>query len=133
MNRNLSFCYPSSIPFDEEQADYKASLVSSKLAKVCCNDDQIIKIIFALGEKTGCITDDSSINPNSNYPNEVNYVLSQLQRKFPAFGGFSDDESAFQFIRSRYAQSAGELNSFVNNLVSYINQHVGNNLSTDNA
>lgn len=120
MNTNFSCWSPTTPPRYEDNTSM-SKLIGEKFGNYFCNDDQIIRIIFAIGEKTGCVTSDSDLGQNSQYPAEVNYVLSQLQREFPHFEGFQDDKSAFDFIRSRYAQSGGELTEFVEYLVNEVN------------
>lgn len=120
MNKDFSCWSPTTPPCYEDNTSI-SERVGIKYANYFCNDDQIIRIIFAIGEKTGCVTSDSDLGQNSQYPAEVNYVLSQLQKEFPHFDGFADDKSAFDFIRSRYAQSSGELTDFVDYLVNEAN------------
>lgn len=121
MNKNLSFCYPQSVPIGSDVIADESKRLADKYAKYCCNDDTIINIIFKLADKTGALNDDVDITQRDQYPPEINYVLSQLQQKYPAVGAFEDDESAFMFIRDRYMQSAGEIEPFVNQMVTYIN------------
>lgn len=120
MNKDYS-CWSPTTPPRYDDVTIMSQRIGEKYAHFFCNDDQIIRIIFAIGEKTGCVTSDSDLGQNSQYPAEVNYVLSQLQREFPHFEGFQDDKSAFDFIRSRYAQSGGELTEFVEYLVNEVN------------
>lgn len=119
---NIDFsCWSPTTPPRYEDITSMSKLIGDKFANYYCNDDQIIRIIFAIAEKTGCVTSDSDIGQNAQYPAEINYVLSQLQQEFPHFEGFQDDKSAFDFIRSRYAQSSGELSDFVEYLVNEVN------------
>ena len=120
MNKDFSCWSPTTTPIYDDNSSM-SKRIGEKFANYFCNDDQIIRIIFAIAEKTGCVTSDSDIGQNAQYPAEINYVLSQLQREFPHFEGFRDDKSAFDFIRSRYAQSGGELTEFVEYLVNEAN------------
>ena len=120
MNKDFSCWSPLTPPISEDNTSM-SQRIGEKYANYFCNDDQIIRIIFGIAEKSGCVTSDSDLGQNSQYPAEVNYVLSQLQKEFPHFDGFADDKSAFDFIRSRYAQSSGELAEFVDYLVNEAN------------
>ena len=120
MNKDFSCWSPTTPPQCEDYSSI-SKLIGDKFANYFCNDDQIIRIIFAIGEKTGCVTSDCDLGQNAQYPAEINYVLSQLQQEFPHFEGFADDKSAFDFIRSRYAQSGGEMTEFVEYLVYEVN------------
>lgn len=120
MNKDFSCWSPVTLPGYEDNISM-SKRIGEKFSNYFCNDDQIIRIIFAIGEKTGCVTSDCDLGQNNQYPPEVNYVLSQLQQEFPHFEGFQDDKSAFDFIRSRYAQSSGELTDFVEYLVNEVN------------
>lgn len=120
MNKDFS-CWSPATPPSYDDITIMSELIGKKFADYFCNDDQIIRIIFAIAEKTGCVTSDCDLGQNVQYPAEVNYVLSQLQREFPHFDGFQDDKSAFDFIRSRYAQSGGELTELVEYLVNEVN------------
>ena len=119
---NIDFsCWSPLTPPCYDDISSMPERIGKKYANYFCNDDQIIRIIFSIAEKTGCITSDCDLGQNAQYPPEINYVLSQLQREFPHFEGFNDDKSAFDFIRSRYAQSGGELTDFVDYLVNEAN------------
>lgn len=120
MNNDFS-CWSPTTPPRFEDTISMSKLIGEKFVNYFCNDDQIIRIIFDIAEKTGCVTSDCDLGQNSQYPAEINYVLSQLQQEFPHFEGFQDDKSAFDFIRSRYAQSGGEMTEFVEYLVNEVN------------
>lgn len=84
----------------------------------CLNDNQIIQIIFQLTDKLGIQPNPLDLSLNPNLSDEVRSVLEMLNQEFPAVKGFATDREAFDTIKSRYIQSAGEMSEFVDSLAS---------------
>lgn len=88
---------------------------------VCLNDDDVIKIVFGVGQKLGILPNDLSVKDNPNYPPEIRSVLDALHREIPSSSiHMKDDDDVVKFIRSRYAQFGGELDEFVDELANDI-------------
>lgn len=81
---------------------------------VCLNDDDVVKIVFGIGQKLGILPNDLSIKDNPNYPPEIRSVLDALHREIPSSSiHMRNDDDVVAYIRSRYAQFGGELDDFV--------------------
>lgn len=90
----------------------------------CMNDNQVIQLVFKVGEELGLsgLPTDLDFKYNPNLPPEVLNVLDALRGEVPGFEGFQSDEEAFSVIRSRYDQFGGEMDDYVHHLVDIINE-----------
>ena len=97
-------CKPASERFNET------------LAKHMCNDNTVLRLLFAIDGTDVKTIQDIAINSKDKDPS-VQAVLESLSRKFPASApSFMDEDTAFAFIRSRYLQFGGELDAIVDSL-----------------
>lgn len=83
-----------------------------------CNDNIILKVLYGLDnlDPSKGLPNLQDINASSKYDEpEYKAVIESLSRKFPA-AGFSDDETAFEFVRSRYHQFGEELDLYAADL-----------------
>ena len=93
------------------------------LAHSCLNDNQVIQLVYKVGEELGLsgLPTDLDFTYNPNLPPEVLNVLDALRGEVAGFEGFQTDKEAFDMIRSRYDQFGGELDDYVHHLVDVIN------------
>lgn len=82
----------------------------------CLNDNDVIRIIYDLAGQSGKIPNDLDFSISPNVPAEVSNLIAQIQRERPLQPYFKDDETAFEFVRSRYCQFAGELDEYADYL-----------------
>lgn len=115
MNNNVTFdkARSKSLYF---RASMCRSAVNKAVCDKCLNDNKIVQIIFALADKTGVQPNTLDMSFRHDYPQEIQSVLDMLNREFPAVKGFKTDREAFDTIKSRYLQSSGELQQFVDSL-----------------
>ena len=117
MNKNLTFdrsyCTPSC-----QCAQYAYFSLSEQVKDKCLNDNQIVQIIFQLSEKLGIQPNRLDLSLDPSLSDEVRSVLQMLTQEYPAVKGFATDREAFDTIKSRYIQSAGEMSEFVDSLAS---------------
>lgn len=115
MNKDLTFDKAFSRPtFDYA---YMSSMCQRHCVKdKCLNDNKVVQIIFQLAEKTGVQPNTLDMSFRHDYPQEIQSVLDMLNKEYPAIQGFKTDREAFDTIKSRYLQSAGELETFVDGL-----------------
>ena len=84
-----------------------------------CNDNVILNILYGLDniDPSKGLPNLQDINANTKYAEpEYKAVIESLSRKFPA-AGFVNDETAFEFIRSRYHQFGEELDLYASDLL----------------
>lgn len=117
MNKNLNFDRSYSIPSCCGTQVFNFSL-REQVKDKCLNDNQIVQIIFQLSDKLGIQPNSLDLSLDPNLSDEVRSVLEMLNQEFPAIKGFATDREAFDTIKSRYIQSAGEMSAFVDSLAS---------------
>lgn len=117
MNKDLTFDRSYSAPSCCGVQLIKFSL-SEQVKDRCLNDNQIVQIIFQLSDKLGIQPNPLDLSLNPNLSEEVRSVLQMLTQEYPAVKGFATDREAFDTIKSRYIQSAGELSVLVDSLAS---------------
>lgn len=115
MNKNLNFDRSYSKPSCFGAQISNCSL-REQVKDKCLNDNQIVQIIFRLTEKLGIQPNPLDLSLNPNLSDEVRSVLQMLTQEYPAVKGFASDREAFDTIKSRYIQSAGEMSDFVDSL-----------------
>lgn len=86
--------------------------IDEKVKKANLNDNDIIRIITGLTQNGG-IQNIFELSLNASLPTEVHDLVLALTREYPSVPQFKNDEDAFDFIRSRYAQFGGELDEYV--------------------
>ena len=117
MNKNLNFDRSYSAPSCCFAQISNLSL-REQVKDKCLNDNQIVQIIFKLTEKLGIQPNPLDLSLNPNLSDEVRSVLQMLTQEYPSVKGFASDREAFDTIKSRYIQSAGEMSEFVDSLAS---------------
>lgn len=117
MNKNLNFDRSYSTP-SCCGAQISKFFLSEQVKDKCLNDNQIVQIIFQLTDKLGIQPNPLDLSVNPNLSEEVRSVLQMLTQEYPAVKGFATDREAFDTIKSRYIQSAGEMSVFVDSLAS---------------
>lgn len=117
MNKNLNFDRSYSAPscFGAQVSNFS---LCEQVKDKCLNDNQIVQIIFQLSEKLGIQPNPLDLSFNPNLSDEVRSVLQILTQEYSAVKGFATDREAFDTIKSRYIQSAGEMSDFVDSLAS---------------
>lgn len=117
MNKNLNFDRSYSAPssFGAQVSNFS---LRDQVKDKCLNDNQIVQIIFQLTEKLGMQPNPLDLSLNPDLSDEVRAVLQMLTQEYPAVKGFASDREAFDTIKSRYIQSAGEMSDFVDSLAS---------------
>lgn len=94
------------------------------LSKQCCNDNQVLNILFKLAQRDThfCQSLGDIVENSDKYPVEVQSVLAQLSRQFPTVPAFSenDADAAFDLIRSRYAQYGADVEAWAQHLASIV-------------
>ena len=86
------------------------------LATRCLNDNDVVRIIYDLAGQSGKIPNDLDFSMSPNVPAEVSNLIAQIQRERPLQPYFKDDQTAFEFVRSRYCQFGGELDEYADYL-----------------
>lgn len=94
------------------------------LAKRCLNDNDVVRIIYDLAGKSGKIPNDLDFSMSPNVPAEVSNLIAQIQRERPLQPYFKDDDTAFEFVRSRYCQFGGELDEYADYLKSIMDDAI---------
>lgn len=88
------------------------SNIDEKVRRMNLNDNDVIRIITGLTESGG-VQNIFELSLNASLPTEVHDLVLALTREYPSVPQFKNDEDAFDFIRSRYAQFGGELDEYV--------------------
>ena len=105
------------------QPSYDALKVS--LEGKMCNDNQLMRIIFSLGQKLGSLPNDLDVDNHKDWPDAVRAVLDSLHREIPSapfHPGLSDDD-ILSSIRSRYMQFGGEIDVVVDDIFNEIDSY----------
>lgn len=90
-----------------------------------CNDNQLMRIIFSLGQKLGSLPNDLDVDNHKDWPDAIRAVLDSLHREIPAAPfrpGLSDDD-ILSSIRSRYMQFGGEIDVVVDGIIDEIDSY----------
>lgn len=90
-----------------------------------CNDNQLMRIIFSLGQKLGSLPNDLDVDNHKDWPDAVRAVLDSLHREIPSAPfrpGLSDDD-ILSSIRSRYMQFGGEIDVVVDGIIDEIDSY----------
>ena len=105
------------------QPSYDA--LKASLEGKMCNDNQLMRIIFSLGQKLGSLPNDLDVDNHKDWPEAVRAVLDSLHREIPAAPfrpGLSDDDIMYS-IRSRYMQFGGEIDVVVDGIIDEIDSY----------
>lgn len=105
------------------QPSYDA--LKASLEGKMCNDNQLIRIIFSLGQKLGFLPNDLDVDNHKDWPEAVRAVLDSLHREIPSppfRPGLSDDD-ILSSIRSRYMQFGGEIDVVVSGIIDEIDSY----------
>ena len=98
------------------------------LSKQCCNDNQVLNILFKIAQRDThfCQSLSDIVENSDKYPVEVQSVLAQLSRQFPTVPAFSekDANAAFDLIRSRYAQFGADVDAWAQHLASIVEEDI---------
>lgn len=100
-------------------------LLKVSLEGKMCNDNQLMRIIFSLGQKLGSLPNDLDVDNHKDWPEAVRAVLDSLHREIPSAPfrpGLSDDD-ILSSIRSRYMQFGGEIDVVVNDIFNEIDSY----------
>lgn len=87
------------------------------------NDNDIVRIVYGIGNRLNVLPNDMDVVNNPSYPMEVRNVLNSIQQRYPSFPGFpADSDDVFDFIRDRAVQFGGELDDFVETMADEISR-----------
>lgn len=93
-----------------------------RVKSICLNDNQICRIVYSLNENCRVMSDlDVSLNPDT--PEEVKNFISMIQSQQAPLSQAPDDNTAFDFIRSRYLEAPCEIEEFAQSLADEINSY----------
>lgn len=89
------------------------------------NDNDIVRIVYGIGQRLNVLPNDMDVVNNPSYPMEVRNVINSIQQRYPSFPGFpADSDDVFDFIRERAVQFGGELDDFVDCMANEISHYV---------
>ena len=120
--RRTFYC-PATTIFRTHYPSYDA--LKASLRGKMCNENQLMRIIFSLGQKLGSLPNDLDVDNHKDWPDAVRAVLDSLHREIPSAPfrpGLSDDD-ILSSIRSRYMQFGGEIDVVVNDIFNEIDSY----------
>lgn len=116
------FYHLDKVPYNKALLTARKNLhrLDEYLNVACGNDNDILRAIFAIGQRVNVLPNDLDISITSSLPVEVARVLESLHRQFPSAVGFRSPDECLNNIISRYDQFGGELTDVVDSVVSEI-------------
>lgn len=119
MNVNKFYHFDKNDFFDPSIA---VSKNVDRVASFCLNDNQMARIVFTLNENCRVLSDlDVALSPDT--PEEVKNFINMIQTQHTPIAQAPDDDSAFDFIRSRYMEAPCEVEQFAQSLADEINSY----------
>lgn len=85
------------------------------------NDNDVIQILFGVVEKTGVYPNTLDVQGNNTWPPEILNLVSALNTSHPVASPTPNGLDPLNYIKSRYDQFDGDMDSFMNQLADEYN------------